>query len=286
MKSSNKYSRQEYDKRIMLYMRQRWLSHKENELNSLLRVCKSNEEKELLYSLLSNFIYLTGEDLGVLLEEAAGYIIDKTGFVEDKTQLLSITYDDEADSSQKTLDQIKVTLWKKGWKNFKTVNKFGSCVANCKKGFSQIIIIDEFIGSGQTLSGRLKQIENDLKGHDHEIKCCFLVGMEFAIKQFIEDGFDVFCPLKLKKGISENYSGCDLSQAIGNMMSLEGNLAVKINEKDLADYSFGYNKTEALCSMEGCQGNTPNNVFPIFWWPLDHKQGIRRTLLTRYERGF
>jgi hypothetical protein len=69
------------------------------------------------------------------------------------------------------------------------------------------------------------------------------------------------------------------------MISLENKLADSINSYNLPDYSFGYNKAEALYSLEGSNGNTPNSVFPIFWWPRTKDGKPRNTLLTRFEKG-
>jgi hypothetical protein len=69
------------------------------------------------------------------------------------------------------------------------------------------------------------------------------------------------------------------------MVELELLLAPVINQYELKKYSFGYNAAEAIYSLEGCQGNTPNSVFPIFWWPRNVTGNQRNTILTRFETG-
>ncbi len=280
-----KYKKEDFHNVINLYSKQDWLIPKENELSELIDFCESKGKKELIFSLLDRFHYLKNKTLNMILNSIADYIINDTGFNIETSQILAITYDDEADSSQKILDMIKMPLYQKGWRNFKTVNHYSSSIKNYKKGRFQIIVIDEFIGSGKTIRGRLKQLKNDIQG-DFEIKYCFIAGIKNTVDKLQKEGFDIFCPLLLDRGISDFYIGEGLESANSIMLELETKLAPSINGKKIEDYSFGYGKAEALYSLEGCSGNTPNSVFPIFWWIRDKNEKERKTLLTRFEPGF
>lgn len=279
------YKKEDYHQIINLYGKQGWLIKKQDKLKHLMDFCETKEHKDLVISLLERFNYLTDETLGFLLNEIADYIINKSGFALETTQILSITYDDEADSSQKILDLIKMPLFEKGWRSIKTVNRYGACVKNFKEGKTQIIIIDEFIGSGKTLRGRIKQLKNDVNG-EFELKCCFLAGVKDSIESLEKENIEIFCPLTMLKGISGFYKKPELQKMENLMLNLELKLATKINSKDLFDYSFGYGDAQALYTLDGCRGNTPNSVFPIFWWLKDSNQRERNTLLTRFESGF
>lgn len=278
-------TKEEFHLLTNLYVKQKWLIPKKQELKDLIDFCDDKESKNLVFSLLERFINLDNDTLNLLLNEVSDYIINKTGFTESSTQLLSLTYDDEADSGQKILDNIKHPIFKKGWRQIKTVNMFGKSIPNYNKGKTEIIIIDEFIGSGKTLRGRINYLKKNIPG-EFKLKCCFIAGIRDTIDILIEEGIDIFCPLQLDKGISEHYEGDKLKDAENLMIDLELKLAQFINEKDLFNYSFGYGGAEALYTMEGCNGNTPNSVFPIFWW-LKNKENIERnTILTRFEIGF
>lgn len=280
-----KIKKEDYNKIMNLYMRQGWLIPKQDKLLELVDFCKKNESKNLVFSLLDRFNYLNNGTLEILLNNISDYIINESDFEEKNSQLLSMTYDDEADSGQKVLDILKMPLFQKGWKNIKTVNKIGKSVKYYKEGKNQIVLIDEFIGSGKTLRGRIQYLKNNIPG-DFEIICCFIAGTKETIQQLENDGIKVFCALQLEKGISEYYKNEDLKQAEDLMLDLELKLAQKINDKELYDFSFGYGDAQALYTLEGCNGNTPNSVFPIFWWLLDFNKNDRNTLLTRYETGF
>jgi len=267
-----------------LYSKQSWLCEKEDSLLELLLLCETSDNKKLIIKLLNDFNYLDKRVLSTYLSLIADYIITDSGFSQDTCQVAAITFDDEADSSQKILDYIKMPLFLKGWDNFKPVNRYGATMKNYIDGRNQIIFIDEFIGSGQTILGRIKQLNNDIR-EDFDLKFCFIAGMDYGIKKIEELGYEVFCPLRLPKGITESFAEEDVEFSLNNMKGLEEKLAANINGFDLRDYSLGYNGAEALYTLEGNLGNTPNSVFPIFWWPRSFDNLERQTLLTRFERG-
>ena len=280
-----RYTRIDFLSRIDLYLKQKWLINKKDELSYLLEQCNSKDEKDLLYFLLEKFKYLEVGDLRSILNDISDYIISESKFEESTTQILSITYDDNPDSSQKILDMLKVPLFQKGWKSVKKVNHYSKAMQNYKKGKTNILVIDEFIGSGITLKGRLKQLKNDING-EFNIKFCFVAGIKETIQHLKSEGLEIYTPLLISKGISSNFKDIKLNDAINTMQNLESKLAKRINNKNLDNYSFGYGEAEALYTMEGCLGNTPNSVFPIFWWSKDANNNNRKTLLTRAEEGF
>ncbi|WP_431160854.1 phosphoribosyltransferase-like protein [Flagellimonas beolgyonensis] len=277
--------KEDYNQIINLYIRQNWLISKQDELLELVDFCDKRESKELVFSLLDRFNYLNNDTLLILLNNMCDYIIEHAKFDSKKSQILAMTYDDEADSGQKVLDLIKLPLFQKEWKGFKTVNKIGKSGKYYKNGRTQIVLIDEFIGSGKTLKGRINYLEKNIPG-EFEIISCFIAGTKETIHKLEREGYNIFCALQLDKGISEYYKNDELNKAEDLMLDLELKLAQWINDKELYQYSFGFGNAEALYTMEGCNGNTPNSVFPIFWWLFDVNKKKRNTLLTRYENGF
>jgi hypothetical protein len=279
-----KLGKEDFNHIMSLYSIQPWLCEKEVSLIELILMCETNEHKNLVVDLLSEFKCPDMIVLNTYLNLISEFIITDSGYSEGSTQIASITFNDEADSSQKVLDYIKIPLFQQGWDRVKTVNRFGDIPKNYKKGLNQIILIDEFIGSGKTILNRIRDVKEYLK-KDFELKFCFIAGMDHGIKKIEELGYEVFCPLRLHKGISERF-GSELSaKAIQNMKEIEAKLALQINEHDLNTFSMGYNDAQALYSLESCLGNTPNSVFPLFWWPRCAENKQRKTLLTRVERG-
>lgn len=279
-----KLKKEDFTRVYNLYPKQPWLCDKESCLIELIELCETLEHKDLIIDLLSEFKYLDQKVLNTFLNYLSDCIINDSGFQEEKTIIASITADDSADSSQKILDYVKIPLFKMGWSNVTTVNRFNDIPKNILKGKMQIILIDEFIGSGKTIRHRLRST-NGWPKTDFEIKFCFIAGMDYAIKDIESLGYEVYCPLRLQKGISERYSEVLALKAIKKMKELENKLAQQINSHDLKTFSLGYNDTQALYSLESCLGNTPNSVFPIFWWPRYTDNHPRTTLLTRVENG-
>jgi hypothetical protein len=283
-KIKKKLKKEDFLRVYGLFPKQPWLCNKESCLIELIELCDTLEHKDLLIELLSDFKNLDQKDLNNYLNYLSYSIINNSGFQEDTTIIASITADDSADSSQKVLDYIKMPLFKMGWSNITTVNRFNNIPKHISKGKTQIILIDEFIGSGKTIQHRLRST-NGWPNMKTEIKFCFLAGMDYAINDIESKGYEVFCPLRLKKGISERYEEPLAADAIVRMKELESKLAQKINTHSLSTFSLGYNDTQALYTMESCLGNTPNSVFPLFWWPRYSNDRPRNTLLTRVEQG-
>lgn len=282
-----KIKKEDYNNVMNLCMRHSWLIPRQNKLLDLIDFCDNKNSKDLIFSLLNRFTYLTADNLNILLNEISEHIVNESNFKQENCQLLSMTYDDEADSGQKVLDNLKMPLFQKGWRNIKTVNKLGKSIKYYGEGKNQIIVVDEFIGSGKTLKNRINYLNKNIPGA-FEVIFCFIAGTKETIEKLQAEGIKVFCPLQLDKGITDFYKDSNLRNAEDLMLNLELKLAQNINDKQLYDYSFGYGKgdPEALFSMEGCNGNTPNSVFPIFWWLNDINNKERNTLLTRYETGF
>lgn len=285
MKKKDKvYSKEDFTTIVKLTGKQPWLGEKANELEELLGCCKNDNHKSLIIELLERFKFVTFDEFDSYLKEMAKFIVYGSGFVEEKTQLVAIAVESEIDSSQWILQALKTKLVQYGWGSVSLISKLGNSIKGISAGKNQIILIDEFVGSGQTLS---RQINYMLKNATHEIdlKCCIFAAMETALENLNKYDIDIFCPLILKSGIDAYHSGYKLISKIASMIELENILLPEINDFHIKNYSLGYNKAQALYSAEGCAGNTPNSVFPIFWWPKLEDGTSRKNLLKRYEKG-
>lgn len=132
-------------------------------------------------------------------------------------------------------------------------------ISRIPKGFNSnpglIILIDDFIGSGNTAENTVNYFANDLDVHLDNIIIVSLVVQNEGYERIKELGVEVYYADKRNKGISDNFPDPIRSEYLEIMSSIETMLRVK------DDFRFGKYKSEALVTMN----RTPNNTFPIYW---------------------
>jgi len=276
------------DKKLFRYImdlsrKQPWLSSKFDELETLLfSDCKDVDQQELIIELINRFEYLSNDKYNNYINGLGADIYTEPGINDYDTQIVAMAADSGADSSQYILTDLKFIMQNLGWENHKFVNTFGKSYQTYKGSNSHknIILVDEFIGSGQTVKNRVKNIGDVFTANgivDFTIRVKVLVSTEYALNQLKQDGIKVSAQVLIKKGISDYYTEQEAINKIGLMLQMESLLKETINGKCLP--SLGYGKAESLYYRE--RGNVPNNVFPIFWWPKYNNDKNRNTLLAR-----
>lgn len=281
-------TKREYSRLLQLYAKQPWLTEREPALYELLGICSDSDDQLLIKDLLERFNYLRQTEFLELLAQMAKQVTEGWGLPQEETQIVAITADDDADSAQMILQMLKVKFLRCGWSSVKTVNRIGKSVKNLHR-YPNIVFVDEFVGSGTTMVKRIREtrtyyenaVKNGKAPKGYDVKVCILASMEDAKEIVEQTGVEMYSTLWLKKGISGHLEGAMLRAAIKRMLGLESKLKPRINIVDLP--SLGWGKAEALYSTKG--GNTPNSVFPIFWWPQLVDGRKRQTLLHRQERG-
>ena len=127
----------------------------------------------------------------------------------------------------------------------------------CK--IKELILIDDYIGSGETGLGCLEYIK-DLGKDIENITVLSLVSQKEGIKVLQQEGVRVLTAIQREKGISDKYSdGEEKEQKLKLMLAIEDSL--RIPNK----WQLGHNSSEALVSMV----RTPNNTFPVYWYEED-----------------
>jgi hypothetical protein len=269
---------------LNLYSKQPWLADKSVELDNLVyKDCTQQQERDLVFDLLSRVKLVTIEDCGILLRAMAEEIVTNPHLTEDTTLVAAMTADSQPDSGQVVIYDLRTILADFGWYQHEFTNRYDHIQKTYKRSpvHSNIVLVDEFVGSGQTVKGRVKAVKETfdrLEVTDYSIYVEVLVSTEMGAKAIADSGIKFNSQVTIKKGITDHYSSQEeIERQILNMKNIEAVLQDEF--RDFSMPSLGFGNTEALYYRE--KGNCPNNVFPILWWPVYKNDARRATLLTR-----
>lgn len=141
-----------------------------------------------------------------------------------------------------------------------------------KDNIGALILIDDYIGSGETALGCLKYLEF-LKDDWGKLYVLSLVAQEEGVENILKEKVPVYTAILRKKGITDVYEPEDAEKKLEQMQKIGRELGVK---KEL---QLGYVQTESLVAMI----KTPNNTFPIYWYegkkkpyaPFPRKENVK-----------
>jgi hypothetical protein len=134
--------REKLDRRLVnaltsLYVDHSWLAKRSAEVIELIDSCESREEQELLIELLNLFEFINPETYQECLDSICKQITSVWNLKEDDTMLVSPSADEEADSGQLILYDVRSALAKNnGWRHTTTVNRFRKCVLHKRRSIN------------------------------------------------------------------------------------------------------------------------------------------------------
>lgn len=268
-----------YIKIFSLVRKQAWLADFSDEIHSLLKECDDDDQVDLLSELLHKFTYLGVDEE----EDAISQIVDGVialGHPPDTIQIVALSADDDADSGQAVLYALKNQLARKKFDGVQLVNTFGKAQRYVAER-RNVVLVDEFVGTGRTLRGRLAALVRDFKANKGVGDAKFFVfayaGMREALDLIVSEGN---CELVrfisiLDRGITDFH--VDPPAALLTMGLMEQKLLPIVH--GITVPNLGDGQCEALYGRRG--GNCPNSVFPVFWWPLNAQSERRSPLLVR-----
>lgn len=277
-RANNRIDSVDFVKLTQLHMEFEWLNYEPEALFELWCLSDNNEQKDLIEHLIKNFSYIDGRKLIEASKNLSNQIESIWELKPSNTFLVATCGDDKPDGSQSII-QILKNKFSVNWKESNFYNSLPKG-ANEIPDNSNIILVDDFIGTGDTIDRKLKYLKSTIENRVLKgvtIKIISLAAMEFSKE--ILDGLDVdyYSVHWLKKGINELIEEGERDAATQSMEQLEKKLKKEYHGKKLP--RFGYKRSEALYALEA--NNIPNNVFPIFWWPF-YKGGVsRKTLFNR-----
>jgi len=271
---------------FQLIQKHEWLMNKHVQLlDLLLEDCQTDLDRKLITDLLDRFTYIKAEELSIYLDDLFLDIVTTPNITAQNTVIAAMAADSSPDSSQFLVHQIKCKFQTHGWQDIAIVNTFGAAFKKSKEsGYvrTNIILVDEFLGSGKTALSRVQGITSTFKEKAININVYVKVILSSIVgEEFLTNNGVQFNSIKsIKRGISDFESQNQAKSKIDLMLALESQLYPKVGTHLLDQCSLGYGKTESLFSIN--DGNISNNVFPVFWWPkkLDGKD--RKTLFTRF----
>ena len=120
-----------------------------------------------------------------------------------------------------------------------------------------LILVDDFIGSGETALGAIDYVKEVIPEiSDDKVVILSIAALQKGIDELAARNIKVYTHIKLSRGISDYYIGEEKESALDIMHQIEsGPIKVK------RGFTLGYKQSEGLISMERC----PNNTFPIYW---------------------
>ena len=268
-----------------LYKKHPWIGLNEKGLLSLLYDdCKTDEERELIIKLLNDFFYMANDSFLINIDNIARKLIQ---YNPTETLIYASAVGRETDSSQLISYTLKTLLVKHGnnpWQKSNLYSHMSKSVLykHNPDDIKNIIIIDEFNGSGQTIKTRYKEIINNIKSvgkneKDFNIEFIYITSIESAHDSVISEGIKLLSMNTIKQGISSNTNIENKDEAKEIIRRISNVLSPQFLSEIM--YPLGYNDSEALYYRE--TGNVPNSVFPIFWWPEYEDKKDRNQLIMR-----
>lgn len=239
------------------------------------RLILDGKERDLLRELLAHFVYLTEDDVEFLLSSIIAHI-GEWGCTSNDTVFVALRNDPrDNDGSNIFLKQLQDRLYGWGKKNF--VNFFDPAHRFSRVlHFSKVILIDDFIGTGGTVSGRLKTLKKTLEKSSPEsaVYVVAMAAMKVAKVNHPElGGDDVFAPLWLD-GAFERGTDVDRTDLMDNILARLDKRNNDCVGHSRNRYGYGYGDTAGL--YYNVHYRIPNNVLSLFWWGCFKKKNNRK----------
>ncbi|EOX3951375.1 hypothetical protein B7489_23210 [Vibrio alginolyticus] len=263
-----------------------WLENQykyEPGLITLLNEAENEDDIKLIRSLLERVEHFTSENILDNLETSL-YTILKD-LEPTKTFIIATSNGRDSDGGAAWLYDMKYIL--AGMDGWSENNLKASLHENydeiTKYNIENIVIFDDFIGTGKTIKDKTNDFKiklKEIKKDNLNISILALAGMDFGVTDAISSlGIEITCPILLKKGISDYTDDESAKSHKSLMLKLESKLKKKNSGMKLSNFSLGYAKSEALFNIY--RKNCPNNVFPIFWWSRSNGGNFRVSLFRR-----
>ena len=280
-KNNHRLDSQHFKEVVELLKALPWLDDVLEGFIELNNYCENESEINLIIDLLKKFNYINAKELRSYLTDLVRYITNIENVLPSNTIIFAFGDARRPDGSHAILQQMKNLLPLTHSEGEFEINLNLNCVNGIQGKIENIFLIDDFIGTGDTARRKIEYVQKVLKKKErvdikvHVISVAAMVDARVVLDSL---GVEYYSSLWICKGISGyEESIINIHDAKQIMLDLENRLEQNHSGKSLP--SFGYKKSEALFSIENM--NTPNNVFPIFWWPYLITGKTRQTMFQR-----
>jgi hypothetical protein len=245
----------------------------------------NSKQKKLIVDLIGRCIHLDEKQRVKKMRELLSNL-KSLSLSHKNTIIVATANGEDSDGSAGFQYLFKPQLQKldEVWKNENLKPNMNSSLIDFNKNkIKNIVLFDDFIGTGVTIIENVKNYKEMLKTKGINGVNLFVfsfAGMSFGIKRAeLELELSVICPIVIEKGISFYENDIDTEEMKKEMIKLENKLSHKYQGVVRSSYSLGHGKSEALYNTYSF--NCPDNVFPIFWWPTLKDNGRRNTIFNR-----
>lgn len=250
------------DYAVELCFRNPWLQDRSFQLEETIVhiVSKVKGGEKLFKTLINRFHYVSKIDSDKRVKLLVDQIEEQWKVPRDNTVIMAFCKNENGhgDGSQALLNDLKTKMNK--WKENQFYSQFDIENVKIKSG-NNVILIDDFVGSGETIVNRVEAIKA-VMSKKAKLYVASLgatkVSRLFMSNYFPQVAF--YSPVYVKRGFDPRYS----FKKKEIMFEMEGLLSPKYKNYKLERYSLGYNQTCAVYYNDDYR--IPNNVFPVFWW--------------------
>lgn len=267
---SDKYTLSVY----RLFQEKNWdIKTDESNLNTFDRFCqrmaelKSDEDRDFMLELSRDYLWIRSENYEKMLLEIFQKWYSCTSLKFDKNNMLYICpllppKDFFAMKSSKYMLYLCQSTALREMIGFHECDIMLFENPGLLKGqldrMQALILIDDYIGSGETGIGCLRYIK-DLGVDMKKIHVLSLVAQEEGILELQKEGVNILSLLICHKGISDKYPKEEVEGRLSRMKNIGKTINVQKNMR------LGFGDSEALVTMI----KTPNNTFPFYWYEKD-----------------
>lgn len=265
-----------------------WLKPKTGALSTLLfEDCENEDQTQIVIDILGQLNYITIQEYNGCICNLA-LDIATSSLDPDKTFIVAMSADSTADSGQSVIYDLKLELSKLEWTGYRSVNRYDQThkvYKEFKKSKGEqvvdLVLVDNFVGSGRTVINRVNRLKCifDELGFPHpNIYVKVLISTTGGSDRITDENINFASYYTVDDKILEKMYEPDQVEIKKELMrSLESKLSPFYKNRPLP--SLGYDESQVAISIEN--KNTPNNVFPIFWWKYYSDQRVRNVLLHR-----